>query len=185
MELVDIFDDNNNFTGQIVERREAYNKKLNVRTVSCWILNEKGEVLMQRRSKNKPRNPNRWAKTGGQVGSGEKVEEAIYREVKEEIGIEIPREEIKIQSVKKIDSRFTYNFIFFVNYKIEDYIIQKEELSEVKYMTIEYLENAQREHNNNFTFVNWKLGSFEEEIKNLKENRLKLLEGKVHIIGKK
>ena len=67
MELIDIVDENNELTGQVEERWTAYEKGLWRRTVSCWILNEKGEVLMQKRASNKKRNPNKWAKTGGQV----------------------------------------------------------------------------------------------------------------------
>ena len=46
MELVDIVDENNNLTGQVEERWTAYNKGLWRRTVSCWIINEKGEILI-------------------------------------------------------------------------------------------------------------------------------------------
>ena len=63
-ELVDIVDENNKLTGQIEDRWEAYNKGLWRRAVSCWIMNEKGEVLLQKRTVNKRRNPNKWAKTG-------------------------------------------------------------------------------------------------------------------------
>lgn len=82
MELIDIVDENNNLTGQIEERWTAYEKGLWKRTVSCWIMNKNGEILMQKRTTNKRRNPNKWAKTGGQVDSGETVKEAIFREVK-------------------------------------------------------------------------------------------------------
>ena len=82
MELVDIVDENNELTGQVEDRWIAYEKGLWRRTVSCWIMNKKGEILLQKRTPNKRRNPNKWAKTGGQVDSGESAEEAIIREVK-------------------------------------------------------------------------------------------------------
>ncbi len=44
MELIDIVDENNNLTGQVEERWVAFEKGLWRRTVSCWIMNEKGEV---------------------------------------------------------------------------------------------------------------------------------------------
>jgi hypothetical protein len=48
MELIDIVNENNEFTGQIEEREIAYEKGLWRRTVSCWIMNEKGEILLQK-----------------------------------------------------------------------------------------------------------------------------------------
>jgi isopentenyl-diphosphate delta-isomerase len=59
MELIDIVNENNEFTGQIEEREIAYEKGLWRRTVSCWIMNEKGEILLQKRSSNKKKNPNK------------------------------------------------------------------------------------------------------------------------------
>ena len=58
MELVDIVDENNKLTGQVEDRWKAYNKGLWRRTVSCWIMNEKGEVLLQKRTANKKK-PNK------------------------------------------------------------------------------------------------------------------------------
>ena len=178
MELVDIVDENNKLTGQIEERWVAYEKGLWRRTVSCWIMNEKGEVLLQKRTANKIRNPNKWAKTGGQVEAKETVEEAIYREVKEELGIEIPKEQIKVVDIHKSDNknrRFAYNFIFVVNYKINDYILQKEEVAEVKYVTIEDIELAKKNNDSNYTFCNWDDEDFYREINLLKDKRNQIL----------
>ena len=178
MELIDIVNENNEFTGQIEEREIAYEKGLWRRTVSCWIMNEKGEILLQKRSSNKKKNPNKWAKTGGQVDSGESVENAIFREVKEELGIEIPKEQIKIIEIRKSDDknkRFAYNFIFVVNYKKEEYILQKEEVSEVKYFTIEDMEIAKKNNDINYTFCNWNEEVFYREMNLLKNKRKEIL----------
>ena len=178
MELVDIVDENNKLTGQVEERWVAYSKGLWRRTVSCWIMNENGEVLLQKRTANKLRNPNKWSKTGGQVDSGESVDEAIFREVKEELGIEIPKNQIKVIDIHKSNDenrRFSYNFIFVVNYQIEDYILQKEEVAEAKYVTIEEIELARKNNDLNYTFCNWSDEDFCREIGLLKSKREEIL----------
>ena len=182
MELVDIVDENNKLTGQVEERWVAYEKGLWRRVVSCWIMNKKGEILLQKRASDKRRNPNKWAKTGGQVDSGENVGDAIFREVKEEIGIEIPKEQIKVLEIHKSDDenkRFVYDFIFIVDYKIEDYILQKEEVAEVKYVTIEEMESIKNNNDMDYTFCKWKDEDFYREIELLKNKRKQILGDKI------
>ena len=186
MELIDIVDEKNELTGEVAERWEAYEKGLWKRTVSCWIMNENGEVLLQKRSANKKINASKWSKTGGQVDSGETVEEAILREVKEELGVDIPKEQTKVVDIYK-DSykhkKFSYNFIFVVNYKINDYILQKEEVEKVKYVTIEEMELARKNNDSDYTFCNWEDNDFYKEMELLKNKRSLIMYNRISIVG--
>ena len=62
MELIDIVDENDNITGEIKDRDYVHNNNLYHRHVSCFILNNNGEVLLQRRSMTKKKNPGIWSR---------------------------------------------------------------------------------------------------------------------------
>ena len=55
----------------------------------CLITNAQREVLLVRRSRNSKIDGKMWSQPGGQVEFGEKVEDAVRRELKEELGIEV------------------------------------------------------------------------------------------------
>ena len=49
----------------------------------------KGKMLILKRGPKAPRYPNTWDNVGGQVQEGEKVEETMIREAKEESGLDV------------------------------------------------------------------------------------------------
>ncbi len=53
------------------------------------ILNKKGEVLLMKRSKNSKNEIGWWSKPGGAVNYNEKAIDAMKREIKEELGIDV------------------------------------------------------------------------------------------------
>lgn len=56
--------------------------------VHLHVLNSEGRLYLQKRSENKDIQPGKWdTSVGGHVDYGETVEEALLREVKEELGI--------------------------------------------------------------------------------------------------
>ena len=57
--------------------------------VGAMILNDKGEVLLCKRSKHAYNEKGCWEVPGGAVEFGEKLEDAIRREIREELGVEI------------------------------------------------------------------------------------------------
>lgn len=54
------------------------------------LVDERGWVLLQERDEHAPRAANQWGMVGGHVEDGEDFEPAVYREVIEETGIDLP-----------------------------------------------------------------------------------------------
>lgn len=53
MELIDVFDENNNYLGYSLDRKEVHEENLWHRHVSAWIMNYNGEILLQQRALDK------------------------------------------------------------------------------------------------------------------------------------
>ena len=172
MEILDIVDENNELINKKETRKYIHDNFLWNRHVSCWIINENGEVLLQKRAAEKKRNPNMWSKTGGHVISGEEPIEALKREVYEELGIKIHENDIILVGIHKSNDEknryFGYNFIVKTNYSIKEMKLQKEEVSDVKFISIEELLNIKKNNDINYTFNKWNDKDFYEEIETIK-----------------
>lgn len=78
------------------------------------------KFLLVQRNKNDDIFPSKWQNLGGKIELGETVEHAIRREVKEEIGLEIDKHPIFLQSYswkKDNNSPVRLGLIFLVNLK--------------------------------------------------------------------
>ncbi len=173
MEILDIVNDNNELINKRETRKYIHDNFLWHRHVSCWIINEKGEILLQKRAAQKKKNPNKWSKTGGHVVSGEEPKASLKREIEEELGVIINDQDIKLigiyKSKDKKDRYFGYNFIVKVNYEINKFKLQKEEVSDVKYISINELLKIKKNNDNNYTFNKWKDKDFYQELEIIKK----------------
>lgn len=159
MEYLDIVDENNNLIGKVVEKDIVHNEGLWHREVAIWVINEEGRILLQKRAATKKLGANKWAICAGHVDTGEDVKTAAERELFEEIGLKCDDLEFLFIS-KVIDTRegsfknnmFMYMYFLKTNTKLEDYIIQYEELSELKYIDIKELEQIVENKDSNVTF---------------------------------
>lgn len=190
MELLDILDEQGNVTGKVEERKVVHEKGLWHIHVGVWLMNEEGKLLFQKRSENKKIDPNKWTRTGGHVDSGETPLIGIQREVEEEIGAKISQDKFELINIKKIEAdkcnhHFTYSYFSYVNYKIEDYTMQKEEVSDLKYIPIEEMEKIKKNNDENYTFVNWDKDKFDEIIKMLKQKRKIIFEREAELCEEK
>lgn len=142
MELIDIVDKEGNFTGEVIDKDIAHDKNLLHNEVGCLVINNKGQVLLQKRAASKRFNPNKYALCAGHVDSGESLENAMIRELEEEIGIKVSKEELhpyleREITIRETNSHITYFYYVISNLKEEDFVIQEEELSGVKWFDID------------------------------------------------
>lgn len=90
-EVYDVVDDNDVVVGTATRKQVHTDKSLIHRAVVAFIFNSKRQLLLQKRSMTKDTNPGRWAlSVGGHVDSGTDYIPAIHREVREELGIDMP-----------------------------------------------------------------------------------------------
>lgn len=88
MEWFDILDENGDTAGTAT-REECHGGSFHLHpVVHVLVFDREGKLLLQKRSELKDIQPGKWdTSIGGHVNSGETVEEALYREAEEELGI--------------------------------------------------------------------------------------------------
>ncbi len=140
LEFLEIVDKNGNFTGEILERDIAHNENLLHNEISVFLVNDKSEVLLQKRSPNKKYSPNKWGLCAGHVDAYESLESAAVREIFEEVGVKIKESDLhflgRVLFEKNMNSHFTYLYFVRINLNFKDFVIQTEELSKVQWVPI-------------------------------------------------
>ena len=154
MELIDVLDEFGNPTGQVESKEEIYKKGLWHRSCHIWIENDNNELLVQKRNPNKKTFPNLWAiSVAGHVDSGETSMDAAIRELKEEVNLDVNKEELQyLFTIKRVQPNgdtelrvFDDVYLLHRNIDVEKTKLQVEELTDIKYVYYQYLENIFKE----------------------------------------
>ena len=145
MELVDKFDNKRQPLNISRERYEKIKGEYN-QSVHVWFVNSQNKLLIQKRSDTKRVYPGMWAITGGAVDSGELPITALYREITEELGIEVSPEETEL--LLSITRTYDFVDVYLVKKDIDiaDITMQPEEVQEVKWVTINEFKELLREN---------------------------------------
>jgi 16S rRNA (adenine1518-N6/adenine1519-N6)-dimethyltransferase len=155
-------DENDNVIGH-GPKREALEHGIAHRIARIFLLNSKGEILIQKRSSTVTSNPNKWDQSAaGHVDAGETYEEAAHRELKEEVGAEgVELKEVskyfQEETDKRRRKRFNTLYIGIYDGRVTP---DGDEVSEVKWISPVALETWMKECPEEFT--QGSIRSFEE-----------------------
>ena len=157
MEYFDVIDSHGDFTNEIASRKECHEKGLWHKAIVVQIIStDNKRVLLQKRSANKRMWPNLWdVSSGGHVLTGELGYQAGIREAKEELGVDLKRDELEFigattsENIQKDIINRHYNEYYIVHKDIDlnDITIQEDEVQEVKWFNVK---KKKKRVNNNF-----------------------------------
>jgi len=161
-EKLDIFDEEGKFIGteykSIAHRKGLWHKAAHI-----WIYNSKGQLLLQKRAKNKDTHPRLWdISAAGHVSSGEKPIDSALRELYEELGIKLNVNDLKEIRIIKASGRpkpnrhnqeFDYVYLLKLNIDVNKLNLQKKEIESVKFFDLDKLERDLKDEKENKKYV--------------------------------
>lgn len=154
MELWDIYTKDREKTGKAIVRGNPLGEGEYHLVVHMWIMNSKGQFLIQKRAIGVKSSPNMWAITGGAAIAGDDSYSACIREVKEEIGIRADMEQAEVAFTYIRQVSICDVWLIRQDFSIEECTLQKEEVSEVKWATSqEIIEMVERGIFHNYQYL--------------------------------
>lgn len=162
MELFDVIDQKGNPTGEVVTREKAHEDGIPHRTAHIWIIrkqNERVQVLLQKRSKNKDSFPGKYdTSSAGHIQAGDEPLESAIRELEEELGIKAVPEELPFAGTFPIwfekkfhgklfkDSEIAFVYVYSKLVDEKKLVLQEEEVESVEWFDLEELyENCEKQ----------------------------------------
>lgn len=144
-EYFDLLDENGNKTGKTKLRTEVHRDGDWHKAVHIWIINNKGDVLLQRRCATKDSDPNMLdISSAGHLSAGDDSLTGAIRELKEELNLDVNKEELQFiktlkcsskSTSKYINNEFDDLYILRTDKTINDMKFQEDEISEIFFVT--------------------------------------------------
>ena len=136
-ELLDLYDENRNLTGEVVKRFKNVKPEVPdgrfINIVIIFMENSRGEFLIQHTSVEKG---GVYATTGGHVKSGSTSRDTVIIEVSEELGIDISNLDFKLFETVKFNKCFFDVYYLKHDFNIEDLVYQEDEVESCSWMSI-------------------------------------------------
>ena len=145
-EMVDILNEDGSHTGRKELKSVAHKNGLFHPTIHVWLYTRNGQLLIQKRGRNKKSFPLLWdVSVAGHITAGEDIVQSALREVEEEIGLVLQASELKKIGVFKSqkdhaddfkDYEFHHSFIAELKVPLGSLIKQDSEVEEIALISI-------------------------------------------------
>ena len=142
-EFFDVLNEHGEFTDEVVSREECHEKGLWHKAAVVFVVSKDNKrILLQQRSANKKLWPNLWDVTaGGHVLAGEFGYQAVIRETKEELNIDLTKDDLEFIGASSsenkekgiINRHFNEFYIVHSDVEIADITLQEEEVQDIRW----------------------------------------------------
>lgn len=165
--IIPIVDEQDNIL-YFKNHKERDRQKEITRSAAVWVFNEKNQVLLARRAKNKSHFPGIWGPSAaGSVEEGETYEENATKETEEEIGVK-PDKLIFGPKTREFDDHTFFCQYFFTRMSSgTKFILQESEVDEMRWISLAELEKWYTKSSKEF------LPSFDKSLEILKNHETK------------
>ena len=139
MEQVDVYNDKHEKLGYTKSRNELEDGEYRL---SCfvWIINDNNEILIQQRLATAKKCPNMWeTASGGAIAMDTPLTGAL-RELEEELGIKVSKDELKYLGTFVRTKDFVEVFLLKKNISIAELHLQQDEVQDAKWVQISEFE---------------------------------------------
>jgi len=151
-ERIDILDSKGNFTSKTAMKSEAHTYGWFHATVHIWLYTRENQILLQQRGSSKKTYPGLWdVSVAGHILAGESIEDAALREIEEEIGWKIRRENLQKIAVRKgmrshkngiQDNEFYHVFLVELTTQLRNLKKQDEEVDDLQLFNLDILKGT-------------------------------------------
>ena len=177
-ELIDILDSKGNYTGKIELKSHAHHMGLFHATVHVWFYTKEGNILIQQRGHDKDMHPMLWdVSVAGHIGAGEEIEASAIREVAEEIGLKLEKEQLQkigvFKSIQKhvedlTDCEFHHTFVCELQLPLSQFKKQESEVEALNLISVEKFHEEILKNTISKKYVPHILSYYEKVIKSIR-----------------
>lgn len=136
MEKRDLYDKNRQKTNEIIDAKEAVPENRYILVVLTLIQNAEGKILVQKRSEQKG---GKYGLTAGHAKMGETSRQGMITEIREELGINIKPESLKLMYSERNDIDRCFYDLYYLQQDIDTYtlVLEPKEVELVKWCSKE------------------------------------------------